>query len=64
MIAAACNGFPMPTSGETNPPKQNETAPSKADALPEYCRPLSIASVVDDVKHNPNEKRMPSIKIS
>lgn len=63
-IPVECIRFPMPTKGETTPPKAKETDPSNADALPEYIRPLSIASVVEEVKQSPNEKRIQSINTS
>ena len=64
IIPKVYSGFPRLTKGEAIPPKANETAPNKADALPEYCLPLSIAKAVDEVKQNPNEKRIPSINTS
>ena len=48
--------LPIPTSGETIPPKAKPTAPNSADAVPEFSRPLSMASVVDEVKVRPSMK--------
>ena len=55
---------PVPTMGETIPPKAKQTAPRMADALPAYRRSLSMASVVERVKVSAMVKssrnRMPS----
>ena len=63
-IPVVLSWSPRPTNGDTNPPKAKETAPNKAEALPEYCRPLSIAKVVAEVKQRPRENRIPRIKHS
>ena len=46
----------MLTRGDTIPPNANPVAPNSAEAVPEFCRSLSIAKVVEAVKVNPIEK--------
>lgn len=41
---------PIPTKGDTIPPKRKPTAPKIAEADPDDCRPSSIAKVVEEEK--------------
>ena len=41
---------PMPTRGDTSPPKAKPMAPSRAEAVPALCRWLSMANAVVEVK--------------
>ena len=45
--------FPILTRGDTIPPNANPVAPNRAEAVPEFCRSLSIAKVVEDVNVSP-----------
>lgn len=44
---------PMPTNGDTIPPKAKQTAPSSAEAVPAFSRWHSIAKAVVEVKVSP-----------
>ena len=56
--------LPIPTSGETIPPAAKQTAPSSAEAVPEFSRWLSMASAVLEVKVMPMKESRASISIS
>lgn len=49
--------LPMPTNGETIPPKANPSAPNKAEAVPALLRSQSIAKVLEAVKVSPSIDR-------
>ncbi len=55
---------PMPTSGETNPPDANPSAPSKADAVPEWVRSAFKAKALEEVNEKPKVTNNPISKIS
>lgn len=54
----------MLTRGDTIPPNANPVAPNKAEAVPEFCRSLSIAKVVDAEKVSPIVKSRKNNSIS
>ena len=56
--------FPNPTNGDTTPPKAKPTAPNKAEAVPAFCRWLSIARVVVEVNVSPIVNKSSSNKLS
>ncbi len=55
---------PMPTSGETIPPKRKPIAPQMAEAAPMAVRPSSIARVVPAGNMNPVKKRRVNVSPS
>ena len=56
-IALEWKMFPIPTSGETTPPKKNGTNPKKAEALPARSRSKLIAIAESAGKINPNPSK-------
>ena len=54
----------MLTRGDTIPPNANPVAPNSAEAVPEFCRSLSIAKVVEAVKVSPIVKSKKNISVS
>ena len=56
--------LPIPTSGDTMPPAAKHTAPSSAEAVPEFSRWLSIAKAVLEVNVIPILNSKPNISIS
>ena len=56
-IALEWKIFPIPTNGETIPPKKNGTNPKKAEALPARSRSKLIAIAEPAGKINPNPSR-------
>lgn len=48
---------PMPTNGDTIPPKAKQTAPNSAEAVPAFSRWHSIAKAVVEVKVSPITNR-------
>lgn len=56
--------LPIPTNGETIPPAAKHTAPSRADAVPELARWLSMANAVLEVNVIPMQKSRTSIRTS
>ena len=56
--------LPIPTSGDTMPPAAKHTAPSSAEAVPEFSRWLSIAKAVLEVNVMPMLNSKPSINTS
>ena len=55
---------PIPTKGDTIPPKRKLTAPKIAEADPGDCLPSSIAKVVEDEKTGPSLNTISSIESS
>ena len=55
---------PMLTRGDTIPPNANPVAPNSAEAVPEFCRSLSIAKVVEAVKVSPIVKSKKNNSVS
>ena len=64
MIPEDVSISPIPTSGETIPPKAKQTAPSKAEAVPAFSRWHSMANVVVEVKVSPITKRRKNKNLS
>ena len=58
-IALEWKMFPIPTSGETTPPKKNGTNPKKAEALPARSRSklIAIAEPAGKINPNPSKRR-------
>ena len=56
--------LPIPTRGETTPPKKNGINPDKADALPARVRSKLIAKAPPTGRINPNPKRSKKNPIS
>lgn len=56
--------LPIPTNGETIPPAAKHTAPSKAEAVPELARWLSMANAVLEVKVIPMQNNRANINVS
>ena len=56
-IALEWKIFPIPTSGETTPPKKNGMNPKNADALPARSRSKLIAIAEPAGKMNPNPSK-------
>ncbi len=52
-IIVECVILPIPTNGETIPPKRKPVDPKMAEALPIYSLPSDIARVVEEVKIMP-----------
>ena len=52
---------PIPTKGDTIPPKRKPTAPKIAAADPGYCRPSSIANAVEEEKTSPSPATISNI---
>ena len=55
---------PIPTKGETNPPKRNPDAPKIAEAEPVNFLPDSIAMVEAEVNINPSSNSMANVNPS
>ena len=51
--------FPIPTKGETTPPKKNGTNPKNAEALPARSRSklIAIAEPAGKINPNPSKRR-------
>lgn len=56
--------LPIPTSGDTMPPKAKPVAPNTADAVPALSRSMFIAIAVVDVNVNPIENNSKNSKDS
>ena len=58
-IALEWKIFPIPTNGETTPPKKNGTNPKKAEALPARSRSklIAIAEPAGKINPNPSKRR-------
>ena len=56
--------LPIPTKGETTPPKKNGTKPDRADALPARSRSKLMAKAPPTGKIKPNPKRSKKKPIS
>ena len=56
--------LPIPTNGDTIPPAAKHTAPSKAEAIPELARWLSMANAVLEVKVIPMQNNRANINAS
>ena len=58
-IALEWKIFPIPTNGETTPPKKNGTNPKKAEALPARSRSklIAIAEPAGSIKPSPSKRR-------
>ena len=56
--------LPIPTRGETIPPKKNGTKPDRADALPARSRSKLMAKAPPTGKIKPNPKRSKKKPIS
>ena len=58
-IALEWKILPIPTSGETTPPKKNGTNPKNADALPARSRSkvIAIAEPAGSIKPSPSKRR-------
>ena len=65
-IALEWKMFPIPTSGETTPPKKNGTNPQNADALPARSRSklMAIAEPAGKINPNPRRRRKNPISIN
>jgi len=55
---------PIPTKGDTIPPKANPIAPKRAEATPAFLRSQSIAKVLEAVKVIPTIASRQKISIS
>ena len=51
--------FPIPTSGDTTPPKKNGRKPNSAEALPARLRsnPIASADPAGSINPSPNNNR-------
>ena len=58
-IALEWKIFPIPTNGETTPPKKNGTNPKNAEALPARSRSklIAIAELAGKINPNPSRRR-------
>ena len=57
MIPVEYSILPIPVNGDSSPPNTNIRNPNRADALPEFLRSISSASVVEPGRINPKNAR-------